>query len=121
LEKSKQLSVEIKEKIEVAKQTSVMIDEASEQYRPAGERGALVYFMMVELTKIHSFYKFSLESFINVIIRAIDIIAREMKPPKPEPAEGEAQADAEPEEQDLEITPAMLKIRVAKLIEEITY
>jgi len=121
LEKSKQLSVEIKEKIEVAKQTSVMIDEASEQYRPAGERGALVYFMMVELTKIHSFYKFSLESFINVIIRAIDIIAREMKPPKPEPAEGEAQADAEPEEQDLEITPAMLKIRVTKLIEEITY
>ena len=64
LEKSKQLSVEIKEKIEIAKQTSIQIDEASEQYRPAGSRGALVYFMMVELTKIHAFYKFSLESFI---------------------------------------------------------
>lgn len=100
-----------------------MIDEASEQYRPAGERGALVYFMMVELTKIHSFYKFSLESFINVIIRAIEIVAREMKPPKPEPAEGEegAQADAEAEENDLEITPRTLKVRVNKLIEEITY
>lgn len=93
LEKSKALSTEIKEKVEIAKQTSIMIDEASEQYRPAAERGALVYFMMIELTKIHSFYKFSLDSFINVINRAIDIVAVEMAPPaKPPPAEGEEPA-----------------------------
>ena len=68
-----------------------MIDEASEQYRSAAERGALVYFMMIELTKIHSFYKFSLDSFIIVIIRAIEIIAARMSPKKEklEAVEGE--------------------------------
>ena len=88
LERSKELSTDIKEKVEIAKQTSIAIDEASEQYRPAASRGALVYFMMIELTKIHSFYKFSLESFINVINRAIDIVAEMMKPQKPPAAEG---------------------------------
>lgn len=86
--------------------------------------------MMVELTKIHAFYKFSLESFIFVIIRAIDIVAAEMRPQKDEPAEGEegaegaegkAEAEAAEEEEILEMTPRTLKIRVTKLIEEITY
>lgn len=72
-----------------------MIDEASEQYRPAAERGALVYFMMIELTKIHSFYKFSLDSFIHVINRAIDIVASQMAPP---PKKKQRQEDEEDEE-----------------------
>lgn len=123
LEKSKALSTEIKEKVEIAKQTSIAIDESSEQYRPAASRGALVYFMMIELTKIHSFYKFSLESFINVINRAIDIVADMMRPQKPpasEPAEGEEPKEEEKEE-EREMTPAELKERVMKLIEEITF
>lgn len=67
------------------------INEASENYRPAASRGALVFFMMSELTLIHSYYKFSLESFIIVINRAIDIVAEKMNPKKEvaEPAEGE--------------------------------
>jgi len=43
-------------------------------YRPAASRGALIYFLLSDLPKIHSFYKFSLESFIDVINRAIDKI-----------------------------------------------
>lgn len=101
-----------------------MIDEASEQYRSAAERGALVYFMMIELTKIHSFYKFSLDSFIIVIIRAIEIVAERMNPKKekPEPVEGEEiqQQEEEPEEEK-EMTPRTLKKRVLSLIEQITF
>lgn len=46
---------------------------------------------MSELTLIHSYYKFSLESFIIVINRAIDLVAEKMNPKKEveEPAEGE--------------------------------
>lgn len=44
-------------------------------YRPAANRGALFYFMLSDLPKIHSFYKFSLESFIIVMNRAIDKIS----------------------------------------------
>ena len=34
----------------------------------------MIYFLLSDLPKIHSFYKYSLESFIDVINRAIDNI-----------------------------------------------
>jgi dynein heavy chain len=74
LEYSKKLSVEIKEKVEIAVETEKHINEASEAYRPAASRGALVFFLMSELYKIHSFYKFSLDSFVIVIKRSIDLV-----------------------------------------------
>ena len=131
LERSKALSTEINQKVEIAKVTEIAINEASEAYRPAAARGALVFFMMNELTKIHSYYKFSLDSFIIVIKRAIDIVAERLNPKKEvkeAPAEGEEPAaDAEPEEEEeaaeeeAEMTPRTLKARVGELIESITY
>jgi dynein heavy chain len=96
LEKSKALSTEINEKVEIAKVTEVAINESSENYRPAASRGALVFFMMNELTRIHSYYKFSLDSFIIVINRAIDLLAEKLNPkkePKEEPGEDEEKAE----------------------------
>lgn len=84
LEYSKKISTEIKEKVEIAKKTEIMINDASEAYRPAASRGALIFFMMNELYKIHSFYKFSLDSFVIVVNRAIDIVAERMRPKKEE-------------------------------------
>lgn len=75
LEYSKKLSVEIGEKVEIAKITEAKINETSENYRPAAARGALFYFLLSDLPKIHSFYKYSLESFITVINRSIDKIS----------------------------------------------
>ena len=75
LEYSKKLSGEIQEKVEIAKETEININVASEFYRPAASRGALVFFLMNELYKIHSFYKFSLDSFVIVVQRAIRIVA----------------------------------------------
>lgn len=75
LERSKALSVEITEKIKIAVETSEKIADASEAYRPAASRGALVFFLMNELFRIHSFYKFSLDSFVIVVNRAIDLVA----------------------------------------------
>lgn len=92
LEKSKALSVEITEKIKIAIETSEKIADASEAYRPAANRGALVFFLMNELYKIHSFYKFSLDSFVIVVNRAIDIVAAKLdKKKEPEVEEGEEQ------------------------------
>jgi dynein heavy chain len=129
LERSKALSTEINIKVEIAKVTEVNINETSENYRPAGSRGALVFFMMNELPRVHSYYKFSLDSFIVVICRAIDIVAEKMNPKKEEkeePAEGEeapeeAPAEDAEEEQAEEMTPRTLKVRVEALIESITY
>lgn len=125
LEKSKLLSVEISEKVEIAKETQVQIAEASEVYRPSANRGALVFFLMNELYMIHSFYRFSLDAFIVVVKRAIDIVAEEMRPKKAEPKEleegeePEEEEEEEPEEQ--EMTPRTLKKRVERLTESITF
>jgi dynein heavy chain len=75
--------------------TEVDINNASEAYRPAASRGALVFFLMNELYKIHSFYKFSLDSFLIVVNRAIDIVAARMKKLKEVPAEEGAEGEGE--------------------------
>jgi dynein heavy chain len=126
LEYSKKLSTEIQEKVEIAKVTEVMINDASEAYRPAASRGALVFFLLNELYKVHSFYKFSLDSFVIVINRAIDLVAEKMnrKPEKPEPVEGEEPPEEGEEEEPGEeeaMTPRTLNKRVDALIDSITY
>ena len=123
LEYSKKISTEIKEKVEIAKVTEVMINEASEAYRPAGSRGALVFFMMIELYKVHSFYKFSLDSFVIVVNRAIDIVAERMNPKKVAKEPGEEGGEAPEEEENKEeeqMTPRSLAKRVDALIDSIT-
>jgi dynein heavy chain, axonemal len=75
LEYSKKLSTEIEEKVKIAKITEAKINETSENYRPAATRGALIFFLLSDLSKVHSFYKYSLESFIAVMNRAIDNIS----------------------------------------------
>jgi len=140
LEFSKKLSTEITEKVEIAKVTEVNINEASEFYRPAASRGALVFFLLNDLYKIHSFYKFSLDSFVIVVNRAIDIVADRLNPKKDkekeekaegeegeegEDAEAEAEAEGEKteeeEEEEVEMTPRTLGKRVDALTESITF
>ena len=104
--------------------------------------------MMNELNKIHSFYKFSLDSFVIVVKRAIDLVAEADKAKKlaaaggdaGEPAEGEegaadgeeaakegaaavenAEEGAEPVVEIEEMTPKTLAKRVDDLTESITY
>lgn len=146
LEYSKKISIEIQEKVEIAKVTEANINEASEAYRPAASKGALVFFLMNELYKVHSFYKFSLDSFVIVVNRAIDIVAERLNPKKHKhtegkveegaaaPEEGKAEgegADAEAADEDEdenneedeinELTPRSLKDRVDQLSESICY
>lgn len=124
--------MEINEKVEKAKITEEVINVASEAYRPAASRGALVFFLLNELYKIHSFYKFSLDSFIIVVRRAISIVAERMKKAKAGDAEGDgedgedgAKEEAEEKEGDdapeEEMTPKTLAARVDALVESMTY
>jgi len=141
LEYSKKLSTEIKEKVEIAVETEKSINEASEAYRPSASRGALVFFLMSELYKIHSFYKYSLDSFVIVVKRAIDLVQEKDKKAKEaakkaaagdeegeEGEEGEGEGEGEKKEEEepaeeiqLEMTPKSLDKRVNDLTESITY
>lgn len=42
--------------------------------RPTATRGALLFFLMMSLGKMHTFYKYSLDAFVMVATRAINSV-----------------------------------------------
>merc|ERR1719472_428502 len=71
LEDAKKTSDEVKEKAIVAQETESKINETSEYYRPSGNRGSLLFFLLMDLAKMHTFYKYSLDAFVMVVTRAV--------------------------------------------------
>ena len=71
LELSKKISDEIAVKLVESKVTSDKINVTSEKYRPVSRRGALLFFVMNNLYKIHTYYMYSLNSFIYFFLRGI--------------------------------------------------
>ena len=54
-------AAEVEEKVKLAKNTEVEINDARENYRPAAARASLLYFILNDLNKIHPMYQFSLK------------------------------------------------------------
>jgi dynein heavy chain len=71
LETTKATAAEIAAKVEVAKVTEVEINTAREKYRPAAARGALLYFIVNVLEKLHPMYQVSLKAFNVVFMFAV--------------------------------------------------
>ena len=55
----------------IAKQTEVVIAKAREIYRPMGERGALMFFLINQMHVISHMYQFSLDTFNYMFLKAI--------------------------------------------------
>lgn len=79
LEETKQISDDIQQQSKLAKQTQADILVTSEKYRPVANRSSLLFFLMNDLVKIHTYYIYSLESFQAVFFRAIDNVSLEKK------------------------------------------
>jgi dynein heavy chain len=71
LEDTKKTAAEIAEKVAIAKVTEVEINTAREKYRPAAARGALLYFIVSVLEKLHPMYQVSLKAFNVVLMFAV--------------------------------------------------
>ena len=50
------------------------------QYRTVAARGAMLFFLLNSLNKIHAFYQYSLNAFVTVFSRAIDVAPGERTP-----------------------------------------
>ncbi|CAE7303364.1 GSP1 [Symbiodinium natans] len=74
LEDAKFTSDEVKEKVKVAQMTEAKINMVSENYRLVANRGSLLFFLMMELCKMHTFYKYSLDAFVMVVTRAVSLV-----------------------------------------------
>jgi dynein heavy chain len=133
LEDSKATSIEVAEKMAIAKETEVLIEKAREMYRPVAARGSLMFFLLSDLVKIHSFHHYSLNSYVIVFERAIvgrkstklewasEPALDEVAPPKKLKnllANREAPPPAEEEEED---DGEALGERLEYLISNITY
>jgi dynein heavy chain, axonemal len=100
LEDTKRISTDIAEKQAVAKQTEIDINITSEKYRPVAARGALIFFLMNELFKVHTYYTYSLSAFVTTFLRAIDLVSGDADPMKAELEALDANGDVEAQEAD---------------------
>ena len=55
-----------------ARETEKAIMIARNKYRGVAARGAMLFFLLNSLNKIHAFYQFSLNAFVIVFARGID-------------------------------------------------
>jgi dynein heavy chain len=138
LESTKKISVEIEKKSEAAHKTQGEIHITSEKYRPVANRSALLFFLMNDLVKMHTYYIYSLSAFTSVFYRGIDKvmdeIQRAMRSNRPS-VEGDPDGvemgeeggpnleEGEVDEEDMhanDLTDAELEERCRLLIESIT-
>ena len=66
LQKSKTTAVEVNEKLTIAFDTDIRINTAREEYRPSARRGALLYFLVVDMAAINNMYMVSLQQFLEL-------------------------------------------------------
>jgi len=72
LETTKRIANEIEIKQTQATATQAIIKVTSEKYRGVANRSSLLFFLMNDLVKMHTYYIYSLEAFTTVFYRGID-------------------------------------------------
>ena len=90
LENTKRIATDIAEKQVVAKRTELDINVTSEKYRPVAHRAALLFFLMNDLFKVHTYYIYSLSAFVTIFTRAVDLVSGKNDPTNPQDEAEEA-------------------------------
>ncbi|XP_052801261.1 dynein axonemal heavy chain 10-like isoform X3 [Mya arenaria] len=65
LEETKTKATEVSEKLKLGAKTAQDIDKLRDGYRPAARRGAILFFVLADLSSINSMYQYSLSSYLE--------------------------------------------------------
>ncbi|CAH8587314.1 unnamed protein product [Heterobilharzia americana] len=66
LEETKLKAKEVTEKLELGAKTATDIDILRDGYRPAAKRGAILFFVLSDMSSINSMYQYSLTAYLDV-------------------------------------------------------
>lgn len=58
--------VQVSEKLALGAKTAVDIEKLRDGYRPAAKRGAILFFVLAEMSTVNSMYQYSLASYLDV-------------------------------------------------------
>uniref|UniRef100_A0A2K6F430 Dynein axonemal heavy chain 14 n=1 Tax=Propithecus coquereli TaxID=379532 RepID=A0A2K6F430_PROCO len=79
LRKSKMTSNEISKRIKATKEAESKIQATRKNYLPIATRGALLYFIVADLTQINCMYQFSLDWFRQVFVSSVVFKSKEQE------------------------------------------
>ncbi|PVD32839.1 hypothetical protein C0Q70_08286 [Pomacea canaliculata] len=66
LEETKTKATEVSEKLALGAATAVDIEKTRDGYRPAAKRGAILFFVLAEMSLVNTMYQYSLASYLEV-------------------------------------------------------
>lgn len=72
LQISKTTSATVKESLAVAEVTEVEIDTTREAYRPSANRASILFFVLMDMSRIDPMYQFSLDAYLRLFSASID-------------------------------------------------
>ncbi|CCI47848.1 unnamed protein product [Albugo candida] len=73
LANTKEKAAEVKDKLLAAADTRKSINEKREQFRPVATRGSVLYFSIVETSLINCMYQTSLNQFLALFMKSMDV------------------------------------------------
>lgn len=72
LEETKAKATEIAAKLILANQTSAEVEVSRDAYRPVAQCGAVLFFVLAELSTINPMYEYSLSAFLEVFVSSLN-------------------------------------------------